>query len=101
MPRHNPCASLQSDETTPKFQHLRSQLLTDQRLPYTSGGSARGVALNTEVPLVGATVCGDGSDKLDAACPVLRTSTSASLRPLRSVVVSSLRGVVMLTVTRQ
>ena len=28
-------------------KYLRSQLLTDQRLPYTSGGSARGVASNT------------------------------------------------------
>ena len=101
MPRHNPCASLQSDDTTHKFQHFRSQLLTDQRLPYTSGGSARGVALNTEVLLVEATVCGNGSDKLDAACPVLRTSILASFRPLRSVVVSSLRDVVMLSFTRQ
>ena len=48
-----------------------------------------------------ATVCGDGSDKLDAACPILRMSTSVSLRPLRGVVVSSLRDVAMLTVTRQ
>ena len=28
-------------------KYLRSQLLTDQRLPYTSDSSARGVVLNT------------------------------------------------------
>ena len=46
-------------------------------------------------------VCDDGSDKLDAACLILRTSTSVLLRPLRGVVVLSLRDVAMLTVTRQ
>ena len=43
--------------------YLHSQLLTDQRLPYTSGGKARGVASNTGALLVRVTVCGDGSDK--------------------------------------
>ena len=46
---------------------------------------------------MGATECGDGPDKLDAAWPVLRTLTSASLRQLRNVVVSSLRGAAVLT----
>ena len=50
---------------------------------------------------MGATVCGDGLDKLDAACPIHRTSTSISLRPLHGVVVSSLWDVTMLTVTKQ
>ena len=74
------------------------QIFTDQRLPYTSGGSVRGVYLKHYEwkSLVGATVCGDGSDKLDAAWSILRTSTSAFLKQLRYVVVSSLRGAAVL-----
>ena len=45
---------------------------------------------------MGATVCGDGLDKLDAAWSILRTSTSASLKQLPYVVVSLLRGAAVL-----
>ena len=82
-------------------KNLRSQLLTDQHLPYTSVGSAREVDLYTWVLQVGSTVYGDVLDKLDMSCPILRTSTSVLLRPLQGVVVLLLRDIAMLTITRQ
>lgn len=68
-------------------RHLQSPLLTKHRLPYTSSGNAKSVASNTRELQMGATVYGDGSDKLDAACLVLKTLTSALLKQLLSVVV--------------
>ena len=50
---------------------------------------------------MGAMVCGDGSDKMDAACPILRTSIAVSLRPLRGVIISSLWHIELITVIKQ
>ena len=81
-------------------KYLQSQLLIDQCFPYTSGGSAREIVSNTCVSLVKAIVYSDRLDKLNATCPILRTSTSVLLRPLRGIVVSSLRDIAILTITR-
>ena len=48
-----------------------------------------------------AIVYDDGLNKMDTACPILKTSISVSLRPLRGVVVSFLQDMEILTVTRQ
>ena len=45
---------------------------------------------------MGATVCGDGSNKLDAAWSILGTSTSAFLKQLWNVIVSLLWGTAVL-----
>ena len=78
--------------------NLRSQLLTDQRLLYTSGSCARWVYLkhHSGKPLMGATVCGDRSNKLVAAWSILGSSISAFLKQLRNVVVLLLRDAAIL-----